>query len=80
MSMTSDVQEYLVDHYGVTKRLAVELVKKHPEEIESAERWASRPYFPANKIADAESLVHLDPCAACEKESEADEDEETENE
>lgn len=69
--MREKVIRYLMEHYAIAEAEAVRIVDKYKGEIFSAEQWGSQPYYPAGNMADAERLKHLDPCAECEKEMEA---------
>lgn len=54
--MESMVIKELVGNYDVTQEQAKLLVKKHRKLIESAEFLGSKPYYPAQQIANAEGL------------------------
>lgn len=61
------IATYLQAHYGITENKALAIMRIHQREIETAQRFGSRPYYPANYIAHIECIPHLDPCPACFK-------------
>ena len=67
--MKSEIVFYLMKHYGLTESRAVNALIRHEEIVADAIRWRSSPYYPADKIAAAEGLEHLNPCDACTREN-----------
>lgn len=69
--MKLEILKYLMEHYGVTENKAMDLIRTHLPEVMTAIAMASRPYYPAGQIADKEAISHLEPCPACDAESQA---------